>query len=571
MYMAVKKPVKKRYKKKKRVKLRALIKVLAVIFACLILAACAVFFIPKLINGFSGKIRYIAGTDSSVDLYYYDEYDDHLLISSETIVRGSEVTMTKKTYEQNGQTYRLIKYGGEEYYIVEGHLAESLDELVLETEKWVRTGVTVYTDAESAQIESFIAKGSLVNITGYDEVMEDGAVNMYEIEYEGVTGWVYAKYLTGSEEEALAQYEAVYANHEGRAYSYELYGGDVSDLDWYPYEKASFEDNELLAEDASVIYLNMAALLDIDSYLELAAENGVNGVVVDIKDGCLVTSFDTAAALSPTSNENAYMDEETFAEAMAKISEAGLYIIARIVTFSDTYYAEDNPDDCIETSVTTTAWPSAYSRNVWYYNVSLALETAQKYGVNEIMFDYVRFPDSSYSMSLDEDTDFKNSYDETMAQALQNFLFYACDVLHRSEVYVSVCVEAESVNKYVLAYGQYWPAFSNIADVICPWALVDSIGLADSYWSDEYTTLYNWAERALARQSEVETPAVCRAWITGYDVPYWSPYIECTSDYVENMIRGLYDRGIEGGFIIYNEEANISAYSQIAPALSVSY
>ena len=574
--MAKKKSPRKYYNQKGRRKRRRRINIKAVLlalFMLIVIAAvivCAVVFIPKLFS-LKTKTYFIAGTEADISLYYYDDYDERLLASSDSVTRGTEVESSGRTYEQNGKTYVLIKYDGEEYYVAESCLVTESDQIVQETEKWVRTSVTVYTSNEDSQIESFIEKGSHVNITGYDELDENGAANMYEIEYNGITGWVYAKYLVETEDEALEEYETVYANHEGREYSKELYGGSVDDLDWYPYESVSFEDNGLLDEDASVMYLNASALADVDSYLEIAVSNGVNGVVVDIKDGRLTTTFDIAAELSPTSNSHAYMDEETFAAAIEKIKEAGLYIIARIVAFDDEYYAEDNPDDCIETTVTSTVWVSAFSRNVWYYNVALAEEVIEKYGVNEIMFDYVRFPDSAYSMSLDEDTDFKNTYGESKAQALQNFLFYACDRIHESGVYVSVTLEYETVGKYVMSYGQYWGAFSNIADVVCPFALVDYIGSASSQWEDPYTTIYDWAERAAARQSEVETPAVMRAWVTGYDVPYWSASVDCDAEYVENQIQALYDQGLDGGFIIYNEEANLSAYEQICPAWNMSY
>lgn len=541
--------------------------ILALIIAAVV---CAVIFIPKLISS-NSKMYYIAGTSSDISLYYYDDYDERLLVSSETIVRGTQVKSSWKTFEQNGETYVLIKYDEEEYYVESSALVKEETEIVKETSLWVRTSVTVYENSEDSVISSFISKGNQLNITGYDFLDEDGAVNMYEIEYGAVTGWVYSKYLVETEEEACAVYESVYTNHEGRAYAYELYGGSVDDLDWYPYESVSFESNTLLSEDARVMYLDASALLDIDSYLSLAEENGVNGVVIDIKDDHLTTTFDIAAELSPTSNTNAYMDEETFAAAIEKIKESGLYMIARIVCFDDEDYAADNPDDCIETTVTSAAWVSAFCRNVWYYNVALAEEVIEKYGVNEIMFDYVRFPETAYSMSCEEDTDFKNEYGESKAQALQDFLYYACDCIHRSEVYVSVTLEAETVGKYVMSYGQYWPAFSNVADVICPFALTDNIGTDSSYWSDAYTTAYNWAERAAARQSEVETAAVMRAWVTGYDVPYWSPSVECDAEYVEDNVQGIYDWGLDGGFIIYNEEANLTMYKQLAPAWNISY
>ena len=52
-------------------------------------------------------------------------------------------------------------------------------------------------------------------------------------------------------------------------------------------------------------------------------------------------------------------------------------------------------------------------------------------GFNEIQFDYVRFPEDAYNMSIKGNSDFKNKYDEEKAEAVQNFLFYATDQIHK--------------------------------------------------------------------------------------------------------------------------------------------
>lgn len=555
---------KKYYKKKNPVTVKKVLIALAALAAAAGLAAAAYYLWPEISD--SAGERYIAGSSADVELYYYDDYDSHLLKSSETIVRGTEVRYTGEDHTENGQTFSIIEYDGAAYYVDHEYLVKSPDDIVKETEKWVRTSVTVYKNNEDSQIESFIKKGEQVNITGYDTIGEDGAVSMYEIECDGITGWVYAKYLADSRTEANEVYEDVYYLHKDREFTSELYGGSTEDLDWYPYEKPEFEDNELLAEARSM-YITGDAVANIDDYLDLAEESGVNSVVLNIKDTYLTTKFDTAAELSPSANKNVCVSEEVFAEAVQKIKDAGLYIIARIVVFNDSYYSADHPEDTIETDVTTTAWVSAYSRDAWYYNVALAEEVIEKYGVNEIQFDYIRFPDTAYRMSLDESTDFKNTYNESKAEAIQNFLYYACDQIHKYGVYVSADVFGESAYRYVTAYGQYWAAISNVVDVISGMPYTDHFGNNDT-WSDPYSTLSSWAESVNLRQSEIETPALVRTWITGYDVPLWNPYVECDADYATAQIQALYDAGITGGFMIWNGASNLSKYQQISPAWS---
>ena len=57
-------------------------------------------------------------------------------------------------------------------------------------------------------------------------------------------------------------------------------------------------------------------------------------------------------------------------------------------------------------------------------------------GFNEIQFDYVRFPETSSQMSANRNTNFKNAYEEEKAEAIQNFLYYAMDQIHKEKVYL---------------------------------------------------------------------------------------------------------------------------------------
>ena len=50
----------------------------------------------------------------------------------------------------------------------------------------------------------------------------------------------------------------------------------------------------------------------------------------------------------------------------------------------------------------------------------------------------MRFPEDAYNMSIKGNSDFKNKYDEEKAEAVQNFLFYATDQIHKVGAYLSV-------------------------------------------------------------------------------------------------------------------------------------
>lgn len=512
------------------------------------------------------EAMYLASSDKVVKLYIQD--DDGNLKEDKDLVRGTKVSSYKDTITKDNKSYTKIDYDKSIYYVDSGSLVKDAKSAVLEKVKYVRTSVTVYQNSEDSKIESFIKKGNKIDVTDYDKLLEDGSVNMYKIKNDNTEGWVYGKYLVNDEETANEVYNenSVYDTHKDRKYGLrELYGGKASTLDYYPYERVEFENNKLL-KSAKAMYLNAGTIGSIDSYLKIAKENGVNAIVVDIKDGALAYSSEVAKEISPTAYKTAINDNSLYKAAIDKIKEAGIYAIGRIVVFNDTHYAKDHPEDCIN----STGWPSAYSRNVWYYNVELAKEAAREMGFNEIQFDYVRFPENAYNLSIAK-ADFKNKYDEEKAEAVQNFLFYATDQIHKEGIYLSVDVFGECSSEYVTAYGQYWPAISNIVDAISSMPYTDHFGRSVDTWTNAYQTVNNWAKGASARQKEIPTPAVARTWITAYDTPYWNPKVIYNASKIEDQVRALYDAGLDGGFITWNSASSLAKYEQIKSAFAKNY
>ena len=556
-------------RRKRKIKIK---RILLAVFILLILSGGVILLINKgkklVINK---NTMYLASDTNIVKLYILDEEDN--LKEEKELNRGTKVTSYNESIEKEEKKYTKIEYEKNNYYVDSKSLAKDIKDSIQEKEKYVRTSVTVYENEQDSKIASFIKKGNKLDVIGYDKLLEDGNVNMYKIKYDSIEGWVYAKYLVNDEESALANYNenSVYDTHKDRKYKgRELYGGKASTLDYYPYERVEFEDNKLL-KNAKSMYLNAGTIGSIDSYLKIAKENGVNAIVVDIKDGALAYSSDVAKEISPTAYNTAINDNDTYKAAIDKIKDAGIYAIGRIVVFNDVHYGKDHPEDCISSTASSRLWPSAYSRGAWYYNVELAKEAVEKMGFNEIQFDYVRFPEDAYNMSIKGNTDFKNKYDEEKAEAVQNFLFYATDQIHKVGAYLSVDVFGECSGEYVTAYGQYWPAISNIVDAISSMPYTDHFGRTIDTWTNAYQTVYNWAKGAATRQTEIPTPAVARTWITAYDTPYWKPTVVYGASKIEDQVRALYDAGLDGGFITWNSASSLAKYEQIKSAFAKNY
>lgn len=547
-------------------------RVLLFVIILILIIGIIIFFTSKGKNISIGKSSmYLAGDTNKVTTYIMDE--DNSLKENSELVRGKKVIYSGKKVNMNDNEYLLIKFDNKEYYVNAKQLVKNVKDVVLEKERYVRTSVTVYENETDSKIASFIKKGNKLDIIGYDKLFDDGNVNMYKIKYNDTEGYVYSKYLVNDKESADSVYNenGVYDIHKDRKFKgRELYGGKASTLDYYPYERVEFEDNKLLKK-AKTMYLNAGTIGSIDSYLKIAKENGVNAIVVDIKDGALAYSSNVAKEISPTAYGTAINDNSSYKSAIDKIKDAGIYAIGRIVVFNDVHYGKDHPDDCISSTASSRLWPSAYSRGAWYYNVELAKEAVKEMGFNEIQFDYVRFPEDAYNMSIKGNSDFKNKYDEEKAEAVQNFLFYATDQIHKVGAYLSVDVFGECSGEYVTAYGQYWPAISNIVDAISSMPYTDHFGRSVDTWTNAYQTVYNWAKGAATRQKEIPTPAVARTWITAYDTPYWKPTVIYNASKIEDQVRALYDAGLDGGFITWNSASSLAKYEQIKTAFNKDY
>lgn len=521
---------------------------------------------------------YVASASYSVPIY---REENSLLYEDRHLTRGTRVTSRNVEVDVNDGAFLFTEIELEDetadgepavYYISSDALTPDQDSVIQETTRYVRTSTTVYASPDSAQISSFLKKGTQLSICGYAGLNSDGSVEMYKIDNPGSEGYVYTKYLTDTQEAAIAEYAQTASIHAGREYSFDLYGGSTETLDWYPVIKEELSTGPLLSE-ARAVYVNASAAHPdrIDDYITLALDSGANAMVIDIKDGILAYESEVAAELCPTAYRDSFYTAGQYASSIEKVKEAGLYAIGRVVVFNDDYYAMDHPEECIYTDGVNTYWPSAYSRACWYYNVALAQEAVRDFGFNEIQFDYVRFPETAYVMSDEGNTDFNNTYNEEKAEAIQNFCFYAADQVHKAGAYVSIDVFGESVQEYVTAYGQYWPAISNVVDAISGMPYTDHFEAEEDFWLYPYTTVYEWAALAALRQSEIRTPAIARTWITGYDTPNWNPTVTYGSTELIEQAQALYDSGLTGGFIPWNGASDLDKYETYASVWSDQY
>lgn len=568
-------------KKKHKRKIKKKIKIIIFILLVIILSTPIV--IKEKNKNELQETKYLASKTKEVTAYIKDK--EGTLKEKEKLIRGTEIKTrgSKEIIEET--TYQKVYINKNTYYIKEENLVTDKNKIVQEEKIYDRTPTYILEDLETAKISGLAKKEDELQVLGYNKIQEDGEVDYYYIQINDIKGYVKSNYTTMTKEEAAKNYEAETYDQIHSKVADTFNGGKAINLDFYPEEKPKFQNN-VMPDSVYALYLNNGAnvIKNIDDYIELAKDTKINAFVLDIKDnetpGYPANTF---KELSPTNYERAINSYDDYKNAVTKLKEAGFYVIGRITTFKDNFYIQDHKEDAIINKKTNepylhtgSYWPSPYNRNVWYYTVSLAKEAVKEFGFNEINFDYVRFPDRM--QSVENNVDLLNTYNEDKSQAIQRFVQYATDELHKLNTYVSIDVFGESTNgTYMTAYGQYWPAISNVADVICGMPYPDHFSNGyygiNKPWNNPYKLLNTWARYAKERQDETPSAAGARTWIQAYDVmKYVDPSgISYNAEEVEQEIRALYEGGLDGGYITWLSNSNLEKYKAQKKAYQIDY
>lgn len=506
---------------------------------------------------------YVATLD--LETNYYSAQDQLL----GTLSRGAQLPFQTVA---NGKTKVLVgnKIG---YLPATASIVPDLSLIIPAHTLYVKSAVNL-RDAEGHVLSPLADKGAAVNVVGYDYLLEDGTAHMYKVECGGEEGYILPWYLVNAEADATLNYDnGYYSRHEGRGNLYG--GGGAANLDYFPREKGPIEGN-IMPDECRTLYIAAWCLGNVDSYLSIANKSGINAFVVDIMDGTSIGyASDVMKEYSPTAAKYAGNSVEKYQAAIQKLKDAGYYVIGRITAFNDSFFVQDHPECAITTNtgspmkLSGAYWPTPYNRTAWQYKVDLAVEAVELMGFNEIQFDYVRFPDLTYKYEKAGTIDFHNTYGETKAQAIQRFLMYAADILREHGAYVSADVFGETAYNYVTAYGQYWPAISNVVDAISGMPYPDHFSASGDWlpWEHPYTTLNNWGKSVMSRQAETATPAAVRTWIQAYNA-IRAPYNTYGAKEVADQIKGLRDAGCTGGYMTWNAGSSVSKYNSLISAFA---
>lgn len=139
--------------------------------------------------------------------------------------------------------------------------------------------------------------------------------------------------------------------------------------------------------------------------LTIIRAGGANALVIDLKGDRGLVPYPSAVALAATSGARKLTSVPDLPALVRRFHDAGIYVIGRIVVFKDNPLATAHPELAITRGKGLfrdregLAWTDPFRAEVRTYNIDLA-EEAAKAGVDEIQFDYLRFPDSSAQLAL---------------------------------------------------------------------------------------------------------------------------------------------------------------------------
>jgi hypothetical protein len=205
----------------------------------------------------------------------------------------------------------------------------------------------------------------------------------------------------------------------------------------------------------------------LDEFVSYRSD-GLNAIELDVKDENGTIGFVSPAV--PLGREIGAQASRYYnaRKAARKIHDAGLYLIGRVVVFQDPTLVEAKPELAIKTpsgaawqTDAGAAWANPYSKQVWDYNVAVAIAAA-KAGFDEIMFDYVRFPTDGSAPEV-----YPGKRSEPRWQTIASFVEYATEQLAPYGVQVSAALFGLSATRD-LGIGQRPSLLGKYLDAIYP-------------------------------------------------------------------------------------------------------
>jgi hypothetical protein len=296
----------------------------------------------------------------------------------------------------------------------------------------------------------------------------------------------------------------------------------------------------------------------------------INSVVIDAKDDGGVLYRSGVHLARVVTRHKALSSLDTI---ISLAHRRDLHVIARIVTFKDPALSRLKPEWSLITHTgnawkdrSGTTWLDPWNRDVWRYNIDLAVEVARA-GADAIQFDYVRFPEPF----LDLPQQVSRASRGSRAEAVPQFFEAAKERLDGLQVPV-----AADVFGYVmhagddLGIGQHWESMLAATDQVSPMIYPSHYSAAPNsphpnacpYAATRWTIAHGIA-RAKRNASKSKPNGRIVPWLQAFQAPWIDRTYKYGPRAVRAQIQAVHDAGLRD-WILWNAS---SKYEPFLPAL----
>ncbi len=343
------------------------------------------------------------------------------------------------------------------------------------------------------------------------------------------------------------------------------------------------EEGDGTNTDKKAIYLNAYNVYGsrLEEHLEFMKSHGFNGIVVDVKDDWGKLTY--ATELEGHRAFGASRDLFDLRKLVARAHDEGIYVIGRVVVFKDRvlYHADGHEyavwdpvrngpwrhlvkQEDAETGESSLVqrefWVDPFNEKVWDYNIDIA-EELQSFGIDEIQFDYIRFP----SDGAVENIHYRYRRDGmAKTEAVESFFRKL-----RRTVHIPLSADLYGFNSWYRMgnwIGQDMEMLSHYVDVICPM-------FYPSHFPWEFLSNKDYIERA--HEIYLQGTRRAREISGGRSVirPYVQAFLmgselrmeqEQYERYLTRQIEGCYLGGA-GGYTLWN---NVNRYYMVNSRVS---
>lgn len=315
--------------------------------------------------------------------------------------------------------------------------------------------------------------------------------------------------------------------------------------------------------------------------IRLIRDTELNAVVIDVKDYAGKVLFETSHPLIA----HLRSVEPRLGNLMRlvdRLHENGIYVIVRIAVFQDQHLLKVRPDLAIRTADGRIwrdrmglGWVDPASQDVWKYVVEIGREAAAA-GVDELNFDYIRFPSDGRMTDIrypvfDERT-------QTRRQAIQSFFAYLTAQLRSAGTVLSADVFGlVTVRQDDMGIGQVLEDALLHFDVVAPMVYPSHYGRGFMQFRNPAAHPYEVVHYSLAKAAErrhrlIESltaltaagdvtdthaqVAAIRPWLQAFDLG--APYPAST---IRTQMQATSDAGFQWGWLLWSPSNKYAAAS----------